>query len=200
MQNLAPLIAAALLLGACDTGQAPGEPVAAGSGSATPASSIRPLAGKWRLQSGGGGKALVLIAADGKPTLRLYCPAGGGRIEVGVPAFRSIASEERLSFGSGGAVAALVADPRRNTRGGGVSAAGAVPGELSALIAGPLSASYGAQTSGPHPAPPAALASGFMAACGKAMVTAAPSAAVSPCLLQGTERLTVASGPNTASS
>lgn len=130
--------------------------------------------------------------------MRLFCPAGQNRLLVNVPAFRPIGSEERLSFGSGGAVAALVADPGGDRQRGGVSGTGAVPDELAALLAGPISASYGAQTSGPHPSPPANLARAFVAACAEtaalarpAPAKAGPAAASSPCLMQGSERLTV---------
>lgn len=118
----------------------------------------------WNLQSSGEGVALVLAGADG-PAVRLFCPAGGKRLVVNVPGFRAIGSEERLSFGSGGEVAALVADSRGDRQRGGVTGTGSVPDDLAALVKGPLSASYGAQSSGPHPAPPAALSSGFVAAC-----------------------------------
>lgn len=118
----------------------------------------------WDLRSGGEGVTLVL-GPEADAAIRLACPAGQGRLLVNVPAFRPIGSEERLSFGSGGEVVALVADTRGDAERGGVSATGAVPEDLRALIAGPVSASYGAQTSGPHQSPPEQLASAFAAAC-----------------------------------
>lgn len=93
-----------------------------------------------------------------------------------------------MTFGSGAAAETLVAEP--GTRGGGVGASGAVPANLAALIAGPVSANYGAQHSGPHPAPPPELARRFAAACGTA--PAAPVAGGGPvgaCREQGGARL-----------
>jgi uncharacterized membrane protein len=97
----------------------------------------------------------------------MFCPAARNELLVNVPSFKPIGSEERLSFGSGGEVVALVADPRGDAQRGGVSGRGAVPDNLAALISGPVSASYGAQSSGPHPAPPAELARAFVSACAK---------------------------------
>jgi uncharacterized membrane protein len=162
------------------TGTAPGPTSAAG----------------WDLQSSGEGAALV-FPASGKAAVRLFCPTGAKRILVNVPAFRPIGSEERLSFGSGGNAHALVADTRGDRQRGGVSGTGAVPGNLGGLIGGPVSVSYGAQVSGPHPAPPANLARAFAAACreGAPKPTPTPTATVanvSPCLVQDGERLSIA--------
>ena len=110
-----------------------------------------------------------------------------------MPGFTPVGSEERLSFGSGGSVVALVADSRGDGRLGGVSAAGAVPADLAASIAGPVSASYGAQRSGPHPAPPEALADAFVAACRPARsAPPEPGASASPCLTQEGKPIRVA--------
>jgi len=145
----------------------------------------------WDLASSGEGVALVLAAGD-RTTVRLFCPAGSGRILVNVPAFRPIGSEERLSFGSGGEVEALVADTRGDRQRGGVSGTGAVPDNLSALIAGPVSVNYGAQNSGPHPAPPPQLAQAFAGACAETSREASASPLkISACVLQDGERLAV---------
>ena len=121
----------------------------------------------WDLQSSGEGVALAFPASGETAAVRLFCPAGAKRLIVNVPAFRPIGSEERLSFGSGGEAHALVADPRfGDAQRGGVTGEGAVPANLGALISGPVSVSYGAQNSGPHPAPPQNLAAAFVAACG----------------------------------
>jgi uncharacterized membrane protein len=103
-----------------------------------------------------------------------------------------VGSEERLSFGSGGESHALVADSRRDRNRGGVSASGDVPKALEALLSGPVSASYGAQSSGPHPAPPASLVRGFVAACRPAGAAAAEGSATvgaGPCWVQDGERV-----------
>jgi uncharacterized membrane protein len=154
----------------------------------------------WDLQSSGEGVALVLAGAD-RPAIRLFCPAGGKRLVVNVPGFRPIGSEERLSLGSGGEAAALVADSGGDRQRGGVTGTGAVPDTLAGLIKGPVSASYGAQRSGPHPAPPGALSSAFVAACREgsappaqaaAEPTAAPAGSANPCRVQDGKALSVA--------
>jgi uncharacterized membrane protein len=154
-----------------------------------------PAAPKWDLQSSGEGVALVYPAA-GDTAIRLFCPAEGRRLLVNVPAFRPVGSEERLTIGSGSVAEALVADSRGDRLRGGVSGTGAVPGSLGAIVSGPLSASYGAQTSGPHPAPPRSLARAFLAACGMPAPPSPPPPPPSPapgkvsaCLMQGDERL-----------
>jgi uncharacterized membrane protein len=208
MRAFALAAAAAALATGCDR---PAEPAANASGAATappattapqPGNSAAPAAAtaekaRWDLQSSGEGTALVLPGASGSAALRLYCPAGGGRLLVNVPGFRPIGSEERMSFGSGGEVVALVADTRGDRRRGGVSGTGAAPDNLAALIGGPVAVSYGAQSSGPHLRPPPELARAFAAACGGRSAAAPPApkpaapatAATAACLVQGSERL-----------
>ena len=169
-------------------------PVNAAAGSVSNAQAPAAAASGWDLQSSGEGVALALPSASGG-TIRLFCTARSNRLLVSVPAFRPIGSEERLSFGSGGEATALVADPRGDRARGGVSGAGEVPANLAALIAGPVSASYGAQRSGPHPAPPPALAARFVAACAERTAAAPPSprapGPAGACAMQGSERLQV---------
>lgn len=117
----------------------------------------------WRLETAGDGAALVL-ASDGAPQIRILCPHQR-QLVVNVPDFDPIGSEERLSFGQGGEVVALVADVRGDSARGGVTGSSSVPPNLEQLLAGPVAASYGAQTSGPHPAPPPKLAKEFARAC-----------------------------------
>jgi uncharacterized membrane protein len=199
MRLVGMIAAGAMLLGGCEAGSPPtgGNDArrTAGNGARAPAAPAP--AARWDLQSSGEGIALVLLAAEGAATIRLFCPAGAGRLVVSVPGFRPVGSEERLSFGSGGAVVALVADPRGDAQRGGVTAAGDVPAEFPALVGGPVSASYGAQRSGPHPAPPPDLARGFVAACRERTAATGPGpppsdARVSACLMQDGERLRVA--------
>jgi uncharacterized membrane protein len=140
-----------------------------------------PTTAAWDLQSGGEGAALALLDGSGNTVVRMFCPAGAHRLLVNVPAFRPVGSEERLSFGSGGEAVALVADSRGDRQRGGVSATGPVPDSLAALIGGRLSVSYGAQSSGPHPAPPADLATAFTSAC-----SAAPPAEPTPPVAEAT--------------
>lgn len=194
-------IAAVLLLAGCGEGgeraavdtppreQATGAPAAAGP-AASPAATPT-AAGAWDLVSSGEGTALV-FPAQGTAAVRLFCPSLSGRILVNVPAFKPVASEERLSFGSGGAVEALVADTRGDRLRGGVSGTGPVPEGLPALLAGPVAVNYGAQNSGPHPAPPAGLVRGFLEACGERAAPAPPPPKMSACLVQDGKRLAVA--------
>jgi uncharacterized membrane protein len=206
MRILGLIAATSTLVAACgsreaDPASAPGNDgqaagAAAGAPPADTASAAPEAAGDgsapgWDLQSSGEGVALVLAGPD-RPAMSLYCPAGGKRLLVNVPGFRPVGSEERLSFGSGSEVVALVADSRGDGQRGGVSGTGAVPEDLATLVGGSVSASYGAQSSGPHPAPPAALASAFVSACREGpaptAVPAAPAAgaagSASPCTVQ----------------
>jgi uncharacterized membrane protein len=205
------IFAAALTLSGCgsggDSADAPNAaaPAPNASEGAAPAPNSQPNAqapaqpGGWDLQSSGEGAALVLPARSGGTAIRLFCPSRSGRLVVNVPAFRPIGSEERLSFGSGGEAHALVADARGDRERGGVTGTGAVPPNLGALVAGPISSSYGAQTSGPHPAPPADLVRGFVAACTERAPAAPPAAPAAPpaaaaagaCHTQGSDRLQV---------
>jgi uncharacterized membrane protein len=199
--RMSGLIAAtALVLPACGSGDNSSAPAPAAE-SETPAAPAKAAedsaAARWDLQSSGEGVALALLPASGRATIRLFCPAGEARLLVNVPAFRPVGSEERLSFGGGGEVVALVADTAGDRQRGGVSGTGAVPDNLDALVRGPLSASYGAQASGPHPAPPPQLARAFVAACseGPGAVrppAGGPTASAGPCQMQDGERLRVA--------
>ena len=167
----AGLIISALLVAAC---RAQEPPPANDAGAADSSQPTKTEAPRWDLPSSGEGVALALLSGQGSTAIRLFCPVGKNELLVNVPAFRPIGSEERLSFGSGGEVVALVADPRGDAQRGGVTGNSAVPGNLAALISGPISASYGAQTSGPHPAPPADLARAFVRACAEKEVIAEP--------------------------
>jgi uncharacterized membrane protein len=201
MRPIAPLV---LLLSACGGGgEAPvREPERASNtiAAAAPAAPAAPsasepkgAAARWDLQASGEGSALAFLSASGATAIRLFCPAGGKSLLVNVPGFRPIGSEERLSIGSGGLVTALVADTRADRLRGGVSGTGAVPAGLAELIAGPISASYGAQVSGPHAAPPPQVARAFISACrdGAAPVPTGAAGGPNPCHTQGSGRLAV---------
>lgn len=196
-----------LLLAACGSGgdQAP-DPALNSAEAARPEAPAAAAAGNsktasasWDLQSSGEGVALALLPGSEPASIRLFCPAEGKRLLVNVPAFRPIASEERLSVGSGGNAHALVADSAGDRQRGGVTGAGDVPAALAALVGGPISASYGAQTSGPHPAPPQALARAFVAACSDGAPAAAaaaagpPSPSAGPCSVQDGKTLKIPS-------
>ncbi len=130
--------------------------------SAAPAPSSR----QWS-EAAGDEEAGLVLHDEGVRRLGLYCPAGSDELVVNVPAFRAIASEERMSFGSGGEVVALVADPSGDKARGGVSGRGPLPEEVGRILTGSagISVNYGAQNSGPYPAPPEPLASAFLDRC-----------------------------------
>lgn len=167
-----PLIAVVLLAGcggAPDPAAPGAQPAHEGQGGNAP----RRMAGAapqdevsaWDLQSSGEGVALVMADASGGAELRLVCPVGTGRWLVNAPGFQPIGSEERLSFGHASNVAALVADTAGDAARGGVTGEGPVPADLLRLLSAPVSASYGAQVSGPHAPPPPARVAAFVAAC-----------------------------------
>ncbi len=186
------LLAAALLGASCNR-EPPAEPeLQTNAGEATaqaPAGARADSSGSWDLQSSGEGVALVRSAADGRVALRLFCPAAKNQLLVNVPAFRPIGSEERLSVGSNDIAIALVADPRGDAARGGVTGAGPVPDEVKAIAHGPISVSYGAQRSGPHPVVPDDLARRFVTTCSESATSARraaaePTAATHPCHVQ----------------
>lgn len=194
MRKLLPLIIPVILLGACDRQDSAQRGSNLRAADTQPSDSptadaARRTKVQWVLQPGAAATELVLQAQTGSPILSLTCPSGENRLQVNVPGFTPIGSEERLSFGSGGEVEALVADFRGDRRLGGVSAAGAVPANLAALMGGPVSASYGSQTSGPHPSVPTAIVASFVVACRSQASAGTPRAGlpdrpVSPCLGQ----------------
>ena len=167
-----PAIIVAILLASCSQ-QEPTQNVGPTDGAAPQAG----FGSAWDMQSSDEGAALVIADARGSAALRLFCPAGARKLLVNVPGFNPIGSEERLSFGQGGEVLALVADPSGDSARGGVTGEGPLPGNLVALLSGQVAASYGAQVSGPHPTPPAALVDAFASACtgGTSSEGAAPS-------------------------
>lgn len=189
MRNVSALMAAALVVTGC--GKAP-----SGSGpiqTSTPAGPVQVRAMHWEQEAVG---QLSLVDADGAAVFRIICPDGGGRIAVNVPSFTPIGSEERLSFGSGGHVVALVADTNGDEVRGGVTGEGAVPGELREILSGPVSASYGSQVSGPHPALPPEMAAFELEACAAQRGTPPqpvpappPAQPVSACMTQDGEQI-----------
>lgn len=204
VSRTAGLLAALWLLSACggrDEADAPdaaneAAPAApaeaadsAGAGSEPSRNTASSSSSGWDLSSGGDGATLALVTASGGTALRLFCPSGRDELRLHVSGFRPVGSEERMTFGSGGAAHTLVADP--GTSGGGVRASGAVPDDLPALIGGPVSVNYGSQDSGPHAAPPSDLARRFVSACrAGAPAQDAANSSVSACLIQDGKRLT----------
>ena len=203
MRNLLPIIIPAMLLVACDRQEGPRDESTSPSVEARPSGAqttdgAEQAEARWVLKPSAKDTTLVLQMQTGSRIMSLTCASGENRLQINVPGFTPIGSEDRLSFGSGsgGEVEALVADFRGDQQLGGVSAEVIVPANLAALVGGPISASYGAQTSGPHPAVPRNIAGSFVAACrGAASVgtprAALPARSVSPCLMQDGQQISV---------
>lgn len=200
MRKILPILIPAMLLGACDRQNGPRGERTSPSADARPSGAQATDGAEqaevhWDLQRSAEEATLALQTHNRGGTMSLTCASGGNRLQINVPGFRPIGSEDRLSFGSGGEVEALVADFRGDQQRGGVSAEGPVPANLAVLLGGPISASYGAQTSGPHPAVPRDIAAIFVAVC-RGVTTGAtraalPDRSVSPCLMQDDQKLSV---------
>jgi uncharacterized membrane protein len=159
-----------------------------------PDAALRPVArvpaaaaGEWSLAADR--STLTFDAEEEADRLSLVCP-GDGRLRVTLPAARAIASEERLSVGGGGEVEALVAE--QGEARGGVSAVGAVPASLGAMLRAGPGASYGATSIGPLPAVSPADSEAFVASCRKRIAAPAPTPSPSPCHVQDGRRLAIA--------
>ena len=199
--RLRVIFTAATLLASCGNPLDVADPQPSATASPSPTSSTAPepdsgTTERWSLQPSGEGVVLALRRADRSAVIRLFCPTGEDTLLVNVPGFEPIDSEERLSFGSAGAAAALVADPGGAAQHGGVTGTGKVPADLAALIGGRISASYGAQSIGPHPAPASSVSSAFVTACGKKPVASPhpkprPKGAVSACSVQNGKSIRV---------
>lgn len=115
----------------------------------------------------------IVRQQGGQDTLRLACARQPSRFVVWVAGFNPVASEERLSIGFDGHVAALVA--RSTAPGPGVDAEGAIPmPELEAMLAArTVAASYGSQTLSVA-APSRQLADAFVESCRQAVADGAP--------------------------
>lgn len=199
MRNLLPILIPAMLLGACNSQENARNGGSSATIDARPSGSMKDDAtnrqdARWTDQSTVEGAALVLNAQTNFTILSLSCPRAANRLQINVRGFAPIGSEERLSFGSDGEVEALVADVRGDKKLGGVSATGAVPQNLAGLLGGRVIASYGSQTSGPHPAVPRDVAGSFVAACHKVAPIRMPQTgssdhSVSPCFVQDGQQL-----------
>lgn len=110
------------------------------------------------------GATLTLVSADGATLIVLECAASPARMTVSVPRFREIASEERLSFGADDEPFVFVAQLGAPS---GVTAEGPISADLLERMtrASTVTANYGAQYEGPHPAPPGPQAAAFSENC-----------------------------------
>ena len=106
---------------------------------------------------------LGFVDAGGVERLSLACEAG--QMQVAVPGFERIGSEDRLTVGAGDEAFAFAADLQ--APGEGIVAGGAADADLLARLARgePVSAVYGRQTVGPLRAAQAAGLPAFAARC-----------------------------------
>lgn len=150
------LTLALLALAACDRAPAP---AASPEPPATPEPAAVPLPPASTKTSG------RVAFVDAGAVVRLSIACSDGQMEVAVPSFERIGSEDRLTVGAGGEAFAFAADLQ--APGEGIAAGGPADADLLArLVRGePVSALYGRQTVGPLQAvQPAALAE-FAARC-----------------------------------
>lgn len=120
---------------------------------------------KW--EGAGGGSTLRLINPDGSLRMRMTCTGSPAKLEVNVPSFTPIGSEDRFAFAVGQEPVTLVADPTRQAAGAGVTGEGPVPDNFAVLFgnAQQIGALYGTQQVGPHIPPPRELVSSFLEEC-----------------------------------
>ena len=190
--RLAKLFCAALLLAGCDSQDAAERSTTGAEGGDKGLGDS--AAGDWRLVNTPAGAMVVLAGATGVE-MRLSCRREARELLVNVPSFRAVGSEERMTFGQGGTVETLVADPSGDEDLGGVSATGPVPDNLEGLVSGRLAANYGSQNSGPHPPLPSDMVRKFVNACGSDSgsdgkpAPAPPPQDTSACLVQDGRRV-----------
>jgi hypothetical protein len=144
----------------------PSGPPVAQQADAVPSSAPRHSSPAWESAASGEGTALRLTSADADLLLSIACLGTPARIVVSAPGLKPIGSEDRFSLGLGEEPVTLVADPTRQGKGG-VTAEGAVPEGFGELLeeAKQVSALYGSQQIGPHPAPVEALKEALARAC-----------------------------------
>ena len=108
---------------------------------------------------------LAFVDASGTERLQLACRADGPGLQITVPDFEPIASEERLTIGAGDEAFTHVADLEAS--GPGVTGGGAIdPDLLDRLARGePVRAVYGARSVGPLQAARPRLLAAFTERC-----------------------------------
>lgn len=145
-------LAASLALAACERSEQP---------PASPAVEQPPTAQtSWSASDA----ALILRDAQDEIVLALACEERPARMSIEVPGFREIGSEERLSFGADNESFVFVAQLGAPS---GVKAEGQIHDNLLTRLerARTVTANYGAQYEGPHPAPAPEQAGAFASAC-----------------------------------
>lgn len=121
----------------------------------------------WESVAGGVGTELRLTGKDGNVRMSIACMGNPPRLVVNVPEFRPVMSEDRFALGLGSEPVTLVANPYEQETRPGVTGEGSVPDNLSAFVdaAGEVRALYGAQQTGPYPAPSRELKQLLVEAC-----------------------------------
>ena len=165
------LAAAVLALGACGSGSTPADPAATDEPSSAPAaaepSSTTRATTDWQLDLSQRGGARLLhpasaVDAGEQPVVILTC-VPSGRLIVRLPRVAPVASEERLTIGSGGDVVAFVADTQEGS--GSASARGDLPIALDRMLEAGFAAAYGATSVGELPPVPADMRARWRSAC-----------------------------------
>ena len=120
----------------------------------------------WESAASGEGMSLRLVQPDGKLLLSIACLGRPARLVATAPSFSPIASEDRFSLGIGNEPVTLVAGLAQQKQPG-IIAEGAVAEDLDRILdeADQISAVYGSQRIGPHPAPEAGLKDRFTEVC-----------------------------------
>jgi hypothetical protein len=157
MHHITLLAVASVALVGCQQQEANEKPTAAPSDTADAAPSVAGAAKaepRWETVGGSEGAHARLLTGDGTLVMSIGCRMGSGQLEVVVPGFRRVGSEDRLSVGFDDDPIALAVDMQAS--GDGVRASGTVTEDIGSRIvsAKTVGVSYGNQNLGPY-APPA---------------------------------------------
>ncbi len=149
-----------------DIPQASGPPVP-GQAAPAPSAPASAPAMAWGSVAGGEGTALRLTGKDGEVRMSIACIGDPPRLVVNVPDFRPVMSEDRFALGLGSEPVTLVANPYEQEARPGVTGEGPVPDDFPAFVdaAAEVRALYGAQQTGPYPAPAPELKGLLVEAC-----------------------------------
>lgn len=123
-------------------------------------------AARWALEAGADDASLSVLGADATLLFRIACVRSPARMEINVPGFALVGSEERLTFGVDDEAFAFVADVVGRPASG-VRAEAPINVDLLDRFArtSSVTAVYGAATAGPYLSPPPAQSEAFVAAC-----------------------------------
>ncbi len=134
---------------------------------APPVETATPAADEWQASASGEGDSLQFASKESGARILLFCAAGSEKLLVNMSDFKPVSSEERMTIGSGGTVATLVAASAGDKLRGGVSGEAAIPRDLGKILGGGagVSVNYGKQNAGPFPAIPGEMAARFEEGC-----------------------------------